>query len=301
MAVVKTLENLTRRYLPPPAARLAKRFAVHPRYAAQAEACRKGFREYGDRYPQKVLFVAGLPKSGTTWLEKMVSSWPGYHELLIPDVAAHELRTGGSHDYDIPEDTFTRMKGMLVLTKMHVHGSEHNAGVLRESGVPYVILFRDLRDVAVSNAFYVRNTPWHPEHPHYAGKDTGACLEVFAERTLPAYAEWVRSWDRNRDAERSVVLRYEQLLGDPMGCLREVARVFELDAGEERLREIVEAHSFKRMSGGRDRGQDDGGQFVRKGVAGDWVNHFDDRLRAVYKERIGDFLVEFGYEEGRDW
>jgi hypothetical protein len=301
MAVVKTLENLTRRYLPPPAARLAKRFAVHPRYAAQADACRKGFREYGDRYPQRILFVAGLPKSGTTWLEKMISSWPGFHELLIPDVAAHELRTGGSHDYDIPSDTFERMEGMLVLSKMHVHGSAHNVEVLRASGVRYVVLFRDLRDVAVSNAFYVRNTPWHPEYPHYAGKETAACLEVFAERTLGAYADWVRSWHANRDEDASVVLRYEQMLGDAAGCLRRVADLFELDAGDERIAEIIEKNSFRSMSGGRDRGQGDGGQFVRKGVAGDWVNHFDDRLRAVYKAKIGSFLVEFGYEEGLDW
>jgi hypothetical protein len=301
MTVVKTLENLTRRYLPPPAARLAKRFAVHPRFAAQAQACREGFKEFGHLYPQKILFVAGLPKSGTTWLEKMVASWPGFHELLIPDVAAHELRTGGSHDYDLPANTFTRMKGMLVLSKMHVHGSPNNAKVLRDSGINYAVLFRDLRDVAVSNAFYVRNTPWHPEYPHYAGKDTQACLEAFAKRTLPAYAEWVRSWQRNRDSERSVILRYEELLADPRECLRQIATLFQLDASDERINEIVEANSFKRMSGGRDQGQDDGKQFVRKGVAGDWVNHFDDRLRAVYKDAIGDFLIEFGYEEGTDW
>ena len=115
MSLTRTLENLTRRYLPPSGARLAKRLTVGARYRAQASACREGFQTYADRYPQKVLFVAGLPKSGTTWVEKMLSSFPGFHELLIPDVATHELSTGGSHDYELPDDMFDRFGGLDLL------------------------------------------------------------------------------------------------------------------------------------------------------------------------------------------
>ncbi|MEM0983848.1 MAG: sulfotransferase domain-containing protein [Planctomycetota bacterium] len=301
MGATKTLENLARRYLPPPMARAAKRYAVHARYRAQASACRAGFEEFGDRYPEKILFIAGLPKSGTTWLEKMISSWPGYHELLIPDVADYELKSGGSHDYDLPGDTFSRMSGMLVLSKMHVHGSPHNARVLKDAGVPYAVLFRDLRDVAVSNFFYVRNTPWHPEHPHYADVSVEQGLATFAERTLPAYAEWVRSWQANRDPERSLVLRYEELLADVRSRLAELAGLFRLDASDERLTEIAERNSFRSMSGGREAGQADGSAFVRKGVAGDWVNHFTPSLKDTYKDAIGGFLIEFEYEQDLDW
>ncbi len=301
MSATKKLEQLARKTLPPPAARLAKRLAVYPRYASQAKVCRAGFREHGDDYPQKILFVAGLPKSGTTWLEKMLSSWPGFGELLIPEVAAHEMKHGGSDTYDLPPRMFDRMKGMLVLTKMHVHGSEHNARVLADAGVNYAVLFRDLRDVAVSNTFYVRNTPWHPEHPHYAGKSVPECLAVFAERTLDDYANWVRLWDRNADPQRSVILRYEQMLDNVEACLQQIATLFELDASPERIREIADANSFNRMSGGRARGEESGSAFVRKGVAGDWRNHFTPALCDLYKTRIGRFLIDFGYETSDDW
>jgi len=301
MSATKKLEKLARAALPPSAARLAKRVAVYPRYAAQARVCRSGFRAHGEKYPQKILFVAGLPKSGTTWLEKMLSSWPGFGELLIPEAAAHEMKHGGSDTYELPPRVFGRMKNMLVLTKMHVHGSEHNARVLADAGVNYAVLFRDLRDVAVSNTFYVRNTPWHPEHPHYAGKSVPECLAVFAERTLQDYAEWVRLWDRNADPERSVILRYEEMLADVEGCLRRVATLFGLDASDERIREIADKHSFNRMSGGRAPGQESGSDFVRKGVAGDWRNHFTPELCAIYKEKIGRFLVDFGYERDEAW
>ncbi|HZW10453.1 MAG TPA: sulfotransferase domain-containing protein [Phycisphaerales bacterium] len=301
MTLTRTLENLTRRYLPPAGARLAKRVSVGARYRAQAAACREGFRQYGDRYPQKVLFVAGLPKSGTTWVEKMLSSFPGFHELLIPEVAAHELATGGSHDFELPDDMFERFGEMLVLTKMHSHGSPHNAGVLRRAGVRYVVLFRDLRDVAVSNFFYVRNTPWHPEYPVYRGRSVADGLAIFADRTLGEYADWVRSWEANRDSEASLVLRYEQLLEDDLGSLRRMAALFELPGSDEELRRIVERNSFRAMSGGRERGQANESSFQRKGQAGDWRNHFTPELRETYKRVIGGFLVEHGYERDLDW
>lgn len=301
MSAYPRLESLARRFLPPVLARTAKRFMVHPRARKQAAACRAGFERYGDRYPHPVLFVAGLPKSGTTWLERMLGSYPGYHEYLIPDVAAHELRTGGSHDYDLPEDMFRRFDRMLVLTKMHVHGSPHNVRLLHEAGVPYAVLHRDLRDVAVSNHFYVRNTPWHPEHRHHAGRTLAEGLRVFADRTLPAYVDWVRSWMTNHDPARGIILRYEEMLTDTAGCMTRLARHFGLDDDPETIAGIVDRNSFRRLSDGRDRGQSSDSSFFRKGVAGDWRNQFTPELKDLYRERIGDFLIEVGDEEDHAW
>lgn len=301
MSITKKLEGLARKGLPPSGARLAKRLSVGPRFHAQLAAARKGYRAFGQRYEHPVLFIAGLPKSGTTWLEKMIQAWEGYHEVLIPEVAGHELATGGSHDFELPADMFSRFSNALVLTKMHVHGSPHNVSVLHGANVPYVVLFRDLRDVAVSHYFYVRNTPWHPEYPVYAGLDVEAGLCAFAERTLGAFRDWVISWETNRDPERSVVIRYEQMLEDGVGTLSKVAGVFGLPGDDARIREVIEAHSFERMSGGRSEGQEDAGQFVRKGTSGDWRNHFSDRVREMFKREIGSFLIERGYEHDERW
>lgn len=301
MTATTMLGNLTRLYVPPPLARAGKRIGVYPRYLVQAHACRDGFRQFGHLYPQKVLFVAGLPKSGTTWLKKMIASYPGFHELLIPDVAVYELATGGSHDYELPSDMFSRFSGMLVVTKMHVHGSVHNFQVLGAAGVRHVVLYRDLRDVAVSHFFYVRQTPWHPEYLIYSGLSVQEGLATFAERTLLAYVDWVRSWQRNRDPEMSLVLQYEQMLSDPTAVMARVAQHFELDSSPETIATIVDTHSFQNLSGGRKHGQGSTQSFFRKGVAGDWENHFTPTLKEAYKHLIGDFLIEFGYEQDYSW
>ena len=40
---------------------------------------------------------------------------------------------------------------------------------------------------------------------------------------------------------------------------------------------------------------------ARKNKAGDWKNHFDDYLKALFKEKVGQFLVQEGYENDLDW
>lgn len=305
MALAERLQTLTRSYLSPAMARRVKGLAVYPRYASQRRACRAGYREYGHLYPQNVLFIAGLPKSGTTWLERMISSYPGFHELLIPDVErfAQSSDAGPAYDleYDLPEDMFSRFDRMLVLTKMHVPGSPHNVRLLREAGVRYAVIYRDLRDVAVSLYFYVRQTPWHPHHTRLADTSVQEGLHFFAENLIEAYAEWIRSWQRNRDPHASLVLRYEDVLADPVASVTAVARHFQLDDSPGRVREIVERHSFERLSRGRARGQESAQSFFRKGVAGDWRNHFTPELVEAFKSRIGDLLIELGYESDDAW
>jgi len=182
-----------------------------------------------------------------------------------------------------------------------VHGSPHNLEVLRAAGVKYVVLYRDLRDVAVSYYFYVRQTPWHPEYPVYARLSVTEGLATFARRTLPAYADWVRSWHRNGDPAMGLELRYEQMLADTAEVMTRVAEHFQLDSSPETVRQIVEKHRFRELSGGRGRGQESRDSFFRKGVAGDWRNHFTPELKAEYKALIGEFLIEFGYERDLSW
>ena len=39
----------------------------------------------------------------------------------------------------------------------------------------------------------------------------------------------------------------------------------------------------------------------RKGVIGDWRNHFTDEHRRVFKDEAGKELVQLGYENDLDW
>ncbi len=69
----------------------------------------------------------------------------------------------------------------------------------------------------------------------------------------------------------------------------------------ERLLGIVYERDFSKMSGGRQKGQVDPTSHYRRGVHGDWINHFSVEHLQVFKERYGDLLLQYGYESDPDW
>jgi hypothetical protein len=287
--------------LPPRPARLARRLGIYPRYWLGRYACRQGYKMYAQNYPQKVLFIAGLPKSGTTWVQTLLASYPGFHELLIPEASLYDIKQGRAHDYELPEDIFTRYNHLLVVSKVHSHGSLHNCNILHQAGVRYLVVYRDLRDVAVSEIFYLQHSSWHPLFAIYNGLPISEGLKLFARQKLLAYVDWIRTWHKNRDPEASLVLRYEDMLADPLKNLTRVADHFLLDSSPTRIASIIESNSFQRASRGRASGQEDRSSFYRKGVAGDWRNHFTPEITRLYKNLIGDFLIEYGYEPDDAW
>lgn len=69
----------------------------------------------------------------------------------------------------------------------------------------------------------------------------------------------------------------------------------------ERLLGIVYERDFSRLSGGRQQGQADPTSHYRRGVHGDWINHFSLEHLQFFKERYSDLLLQYGYESDPDW
>jgi hypothetical protein len=69
----------------------------------------------------------------------------------------------------------------------------------------------------------------------------------------------------------------------------------------ETLRSILDAKSYENLSGGREKGEEDVTSHYRKGVPGDWVNHFSPELKAAFKRRFGGLLQKTGYEPDDSW
>jgi hypothetical protein len=82
----------------------------------------------------------------------------------------------------------------------------------------------------------------------------------------------------------------------PLGRLRR-----KIPATGEMILGAVFAERFEAQTKGRERGAGDTGSHYRKGIAGDWVNHFTPRHASVFEELYGDILVRLGYEEDSDW
>ena len=291
MISTSRITNWAAMRVPPALLRQAKRTVRYPRYYTGLAAARRGFRLYGDRYPNRYLFVAGLPKSGTSWVERMLANYPGYSLVSHPELTETEYERSGTHGFELPSDFFSRLGKALCVVKIHCHGSENNRRVLERSKVPYVVLYRDLRDAAVSHVFYVKRTPWHPEYPTYRDLDVKAGLSHFARTLLPEWRDWIKSWKNWSDPCAGIEMRYEEILADAHAGMKRLAEFYGLPF--EPVEAIVDANSFERLK--------TQGTFFRKGIAGDWVTHFDIELKHAFKREIGRELVEWGYETSDDW
>jgi hypothetical protein len=67
-----------------------------------------------------------------------------------------------------------------------------------------------------------------------------------------------------------------------------------------RLERAVKKNSFEEKTK-RARGDESKGNFLRKGIAGDWKNAFTPEAARVFDAYAGDLLIELGYERDHSW
>lgn len=68
----------------------------------------------------------------------------------------------------------------------------------------------------------------------------------------------------------------------------------------EVIADIVEKRTFEKLTG-RKKGQENRNTHLRKGVPGDWANHFTPTHTRAFKDRYNDLLLKLGYVDSPDW
>jgi len=256
---------------------------------AQASA-RRDFRRYSEWYANHLIFVAGLPKSGSTWLASMLASLPGFVDRT-PSVWAASMLTDFSQD--LSDDIFAEFRRQLVVVKGHTRGTEDNVAVLDRLGAPYLVLLRDPRDQLISSYWYLRNRPKHRRHHLVAGRTLDEYIKTrlvdgsFDDQILA----WIRLWAHNR-SELALIARYEDLVDSPAEGLQSIFRHLGFSVAASSVGEIVERHSFRNTTG-RLPGDEDVSAFARKGQPGEWEEVFGVEERELFA-RIGEDVIESG-------
>jgi hypothetical protein len=92
---------------------------------------------------------------------------------------------------------------------------------------------------------------------------------------------------RNRLAERNVLLKWTASYPEKIPLLN--------------LLGIVHRNGFSVKTGGRKPGKEDQSSHYRKGIAGDWRNHFTPEIEKEFKAKYGDLTVKMGYESDTNW
>ncbi len=115
---------------------------------------------------------------------------------------------------------------------------------------------------------------------------------------LPNIAAFQWSWV----ASGEELIKYEELLANDEEILtRVLMQHCKLPVEPSRFLEVVRANRFESRTGGHRRGHEDVNSHERKGVAGDWQNHFTDKVACAFRSRYGSLLVATGYEKDERW
>lgn len=252
------------------------------------------YLRYRHRYPLHLLFVAGFPKSGSSWFAQMLASLPGFREYT-PVEWATEVSDEWSPVNPLYDGVFDEFRYRLAVVKGHTWGTDENVRRLRDAGRPYFLTVRDPRDQIISAYWYIRRQPIHWDYE----KANALTLQEYITHKLRSgehereELDWLRDWIRRKD-DLALLVRYEDLLDAPQTVMKEAFRHAEIEVDEDTVHRIVEAHSFENETG-RERGTEDTGSFARKGVSGEWRDVFTDNQRQLYANIGDDVTKELGY------
>lgn len=248
-------------------------------------------RQIAARYAQGLSMypVVEFPKCGGTWLCKMLAG-----------------------AMDLPFAQYSRMPVAMPCV-VHSHWNYHP----RFKNITY--LMRDGRDVVVSFYFHATRPSKVPSNrdPEKQVRVMKQLLGPNADlqdvRTnLPKFIEYIfenpygskQNWTQHMSSwlnrEGVVYVRYEDLRQDCVGTMRRVLDEHTRSAPDEHIAEIVNRYSMERMTG-RKPGEEDTSSFIRKGVVGDWKNHFTRESAELFDALAGDMLIKSGYEQDREW
>ena len=234
----------------------------------------------------KGVYVLGYVKSGTNWLCNLLSG-----ALNIPVLESWEYR-------------YPRLGPSIF----HMHRILPIESARRRT----VYIMRDGRDTVVSYFYqFIREDGTDKKKfEEYLGsrvdfENMRQCLPEFISYTqmiskaTADYRTHLSAWQQNRDSY--ITVRYEDLLADTAG---ELSRLYLMLTGgaahPEIISRVVADNNFARVSG-RQSGVEDKQAFNRKGIQGDWKNHFSRKAAIAYDQYAGELLMELGYENDPQW
>ena len=209
------------------------------------------FWRYRKGHECPLIFIVGLPRSGTTWLTQMFTSVQGYRYLS----PWHATQT----DHDLREKTLQGFAHQWVVLRLHLPWSEENARILEASRQHYVVTYRDLRDVVVSWYHYVSKVdPQHFLRSQLRSLSLEEGIDYYIEHILEYEVRWIRDWRSHRHPELSTETRYETPRGGTLSEFGRLAGFFGLDLTDAEIARIVDENSFQkrtqRRPGTEDRG-----------------------------------------------
>lgn len=242
-----------------------------------------------ETYPDDT-FLVSFPKSGSTWARFLVANLVGHKEPV----------TFANIDKIVPTIYIASKRLVYTLPRPRILRS-HESFETRYKRVIYIV--RDPRDVVVSK--------YHHE-VKFRRLEDGYPMERMVKRWIAGGFDQCGSWGQNvgtwlvaRQHTRDfLLLRYEDMIHQPVFELARIASFLDIQANDESLRRAVELSSADRMRT-MEKVQSDVWKltrntrkdmaFVRKAKAGNYQSELPQESIAEIEAAWGPLMQRLGY------
>lgn len=252
--------------------------------------------------PSDNVFHCCLHKSGSQWIRRIAKDARVYKYSGLRDHHYQSSMPGGhdprpvnerSFDESFPERTF--------VTPLYIDYQNYLA-IPKPDSTRAFFVTRDPRDIVVS--WYFSSL-----YSHRLMGDLSDVRGMLSDVDMPTGLRYSirhlddfgvfdaqRSWSESGGDPDVIVVRFEDLIGEhSIDVFRHLFDHCRIPIPDDELPGLLDTHSFERLSG-RSQGTSDPQAHFRKGVAGDWKNHFDESAQEEFDRVTGDLISTLGYE-----
>ena len=250
------------------------------------------------------IFGNSKPKSGSHLLLQILN---GFTQMMpIKYVDAEPVRTITQNGRRrTKEEVLDELKRIPrgVIGWGYVEANAENISVLCQPGRVNYFIYRDPRDMLVSQVFFATDMhEGHGMHEFYrslpdfgerlkiaiTGIDQGGLKMVSVKQRYEGVFAWL-------EKPHVMCIRFEELINNRDASLHdmldEVEKTgYKIPTPRETAMEIlIEAINPKKS------------HTFRSGKTGGWREYFTEEHKSLFKDIAGDMLVRLGYEENNDW
>jgi len=155
-----------------------------------------------------------------------------------------------------------------------------------------IFLLRDGRDVVDSWLDAYRDGSWATDEGAYPVDDRGRTALIRWQSSVWLHrTEVVQETFARTDPSRRVLIRYEEMRGDPAAALARICEVLDVDASPADVARIAKQNEFSRVPDSRK----GAGREIRRARPGGWASHMSRAEIEAMHEILADKLNELGY------
>ena len=240
------------------------------------------------------LFHLTFYKAGSQWVRDILT------DARLVESTGHTLAASGVDLQSCPWPTIAQ--GQLA-SPLYSTGAGKWQLVATANDRAFVVI-RDPRDIVVSLVYSVSLS-------HVPTPITLLLRDPLATATqrnklqigmflLAQWAEYLRSWKGYADFDNVHLTRYEDLIANLPAELARLGAFLQWKVPQSVLAAIARDHSFASRAG-RDPGDENPFSHRRKGIAGDWRNHFNRDTAGLFEDVFPGLLTDLGYESANTW